>query len=98
MGRNITEPGDKTLKSCNFNDILRLESVRDIPRVTISNSRGMINTVHLTAVIKYYISSSKGGEMIKLTNPDRTRKYFCKVKNGEKHKTFPIKIGAENQD
>ena len=32
--RNITEPGDKTLIPCDFNDILIFESVRALPRVT----------------------------------------------------------------
>ena len=42
--RNITEPGDKTLIPCDFNDILIFESVRALPRVTKSNSRGSTNT------------------------------------------------------
>ena len=60
MDRNIKEPGDNNIKSCNFNDVLRLEFAGALPRVTSSKSIGRTNTMHLMAVIEYYISSIKG--------------------------------------
>ena len=74
MGRNITEPGDNTLKTCGFNDILTLESIRDLPSFNGSNSRVSNNIINLITVNKYDISAIKWYEISELTNPDDTRK------------------------
>ena len=85
MVRKITKPGEKTLKTYDFNDILRLESVMDLPRATRPKSWGIIKTVHLITVIEDEISSRKGYNMIEMTNP-----YGMKFFSGkEQKKTQP---------
>ena len=68
------EPGYTTLKPCIFSGIPRLESFRDLSRVTGSNIRGRINTVQLMKVIEYDIREIKRDDVSELTNHDETSK------------------------
>ena len=52
LGVNIIESSDKTIKPLDFNHILRLESIRDNKRVTMSNSRERTNPAHIITVRK----------------------------------------------
>ena len=64
-----------------FNDILRLEFIGALPRVTSSNSILKTNTMHLMKAIEYKRSSTKGGEISELKNPDGMRNNI----SGEEH-------------
>ena len=74
MVRDITEPGENTLKSCSLNDIPKLEYIRAIPRLNRSNIILINKPVQIIAVIKYDIITRKCDDMSELTNPDELRK------------------------
>lgn len=60
MGKEIIEPGEKTLRPCDSNDIPKLEYIRALPMLTRSESRGMTKPVHVMTVIKHDSSARKG--------------------------------------
>ena len=73
--KNI-EPGDKTLKPCDLNNILICDSDRALTSITWTNSIGSINHVHIMTVIKDESSSRIGDDMSELTNPSGIIKIF----------------------
>ena len=93
VGTSIIEPGDKPLEPCDSNGILRLESVRALPRVTRSKSIGWTNPMHPMTAINDESSSRKGSDMSELNNHDGASNFFLERNTWKEKTKHPISSG-----